>query len=155
MSSPIKLIIDTDPGIDDSMAILSAFSSPEVEVIGLTSIFGNVTTAMATRNAIFLTNLAGRSDVPVVEGAHTSLRGVAKERIADFVHGSDGFGNTSQPQADGNPIPGSAAEFIVRMANEHPGQVTILALAALTNVALALELDAKLPEKLVSNAFSR
>lgn len=132
------------------MAILSAFNSPEVEVIGLTSIFGNVTTAMATHNAIFLTNLAGRSDIPVIEGSHTSLRGVRKERIADFVHGSDGFGNTSQIPADGEAAPGSAAEFIVRMATENPGEVTVLALASLTNVALALQLDPALQNKLVS-----
>ena len=85
---------------DDSMAILAAFNSPEVEVIGLTTIFGNVPTRMATRNAILLRELAGRGDVPVAEGALTSLRGVAKERIADFVHGSDGFGNTNPPPAE-------------------------------------------------------
>jgi uridine nucleosidase len=131
------------------MAILAAFNSPEVEVIGLTSIFGNVPTAMATRNALVLAELAGRADVPVVEGAHKSLRGVAKERVADFVHGDDGFGNTGQAAAAGAAAPGSAAEFIVRMAAQHPGQVTVLALASLTNVALALHLDPGLPEKLV------
>ncbi|KAL4440556.1 hypothetical protein ABPG75_003557 [Micractinium tetrahymenae] len=145
---PIKLIIDTDPGVDDSMAILAAFNSPEVEILGLTSIYGNVPTPMATRNALTLCHLAGRSDVPVVEGAHKSLRGVAKERIADFVHGSDGFGNTNPPLAEASPAPGSAAEFIVRCAREHPGEVVVLALAALTNVALALHLDPQLPEKL-------
>ena len=132
------------------MAILSAFNSPEVEIIGITTLFGNVPTTRATRNALRLVHIAGRPDIPVVEGAHTSLCGVAKERIADFVHGSDGFGNTDQPPLDGNLVasPGSAAEFIVRMANTYPGEVTILALAALTNVALALQLDPKLAQKL-------
>lgn len=77
------------------MAIISAFNSPEVAVLGLTTIFGNVPTAMATRNALYLTHLAGRSDVPVVPGASFSLRGVEKSRVADFVHGVDGFGNTN------------------------------------------------------------
>jgi uridine nucleosidase len=178
------------------MAILAAFNSPEVEVIGLTSMYGNVPTRMATRNAITLCHLAGRQDVPVVEGAHKSLRGAAKERIADFVHGTDGFGNTAPQLAEvggvttwlptaisfssclraaapaplflchppsacclpttgpaflpqGEPAPGSAAEFIVRMASQHPGEVVVLALAALTNVALALHLDPCLAEKLV------
>ena len=133
------------------MAILSAFNaSDEVEIIGLTSLFGNVPTTMATRNALHLVQLAGHPEVPVIEGAHTSICGVAKERIADFVHGSDGFGNTEQPPFDGNltPAPGSAAEFIVRMANSYPGQVTVLALASLTNVALALQLDPQLSSKL-------
>ncbi|PSC71961.1 putative uridine nucleosidase 2 [Micractinium conductrix] len=146
--APIKLIIDTDPGVDDSMAILAAFNSPEVEIVGLTSIYGNVPTSMATRNAITLCALAGRVDVPVVEGSHKSLRGAAKERIADFVHGSDGFGNTNPQLAEGEPAPGSAAEFIVQQASKHPGEVVVLALAALTNVALALHLDPTLPEKL-------
>jgi uridine nucleosidase len=132
------------------MAILSAFNSPEVEVIGLTSLYGNVPTTMATRNALRLVHIAGREDVPVIEGAHTSIKGISKERIADFVHGSDGFGNTNQPPLNGNlsPEQGSAAEFIVKMANSYPGEVTVLALASLTNVALALQLDSNLPNKL-------
>jgi uridine nucleosidase len=136
---------------DDSMAILSAFNSPEIEIIGITTLFGNVPTTMATRNALHLTAIAGNPHVPVVEGAHTSLRGVTKERIADFVHGSDGFGNTSQNIEDGssNAVrPGSAAEFIVSMATACPGEITVLALASLTNVALALQLDPLLGEKL-------
>lgn len=132
------------------MAILSAFNSPELDVIGLTSIYGNVPTTMATDNAIHLTHIANRLDVPVYEGSHTSIRGAAKERIADFVHGSDGFGNTSQERKYERHVgEGTAAEFIVRCANEHPGEVTILALAALTNIALALQLDPQLAQKLV------
>lgn len=128
------------------MAILSAFNSHEnVTVLGLTTIYGNVPTRMATRNALYLTRvLANRSDVPVVEGSRTSLRGASKERIADFVHGSDGFGNTEPEMPDtlmDHVHHGSAAEFIVKMAHEHPGKVVVLALAALTNVALALQLD--------------
>lgn len=132
------------------MAILSAFNSPEdVEVIALTTIYGNVPTQMATRNAIYLKNLANRAEVPVVEGSWTSLRGAAKERIADFVHGSDGFGNTNQPASEGSAHPGSAAEFIVEAATKYPGEVVVLALAPLTNLALALHLDPRLGEKLV------
>ena len=140
------------------MAILSAFNSrDDVEILGLTSLFGNVPTKLASANALRLVHIAGREDVPVVEGAHTSLRGVAKERIADFVHGDDGFGNTNNnnnniDNSNGSLLPslspGSAAEFIVRMADTYPGEVTILALAALTNVALALQLDPQLAEKL-------
>lgn len=118
--------------------------------MGITTIFGNVPTDMATRNAIFLKILAGRPDVPVYQGSKTSLCGASKERIADFVHGRDGFGNTSQTPAVGDPEPGSAAEFLVRIANEHPGQVVVLALAALTNIALAFQLDPSLFQKLKS-----
>ena len=152
MTGPIKLIIDTDPGIDDSQAILGAFSCPEVDILALTSIFGNVPTEIATRNALFLRTKAGRPDVPVYRGCATSLCGAIKERIADFVHGDDGFGNTNQAfsESAGDAAPGSAAEHIVRLANEHPGEVVVLCLAALTNPALALQLDTKLHEKLKS-----
>ncbi|PIA29561.1 hypothetical protein AQUCO_05800004v1 [Aquilegia coerulea] len=68
-----KIIIDTDPGIDDAMAILVALESPEVDVIGLTTIFGNVYTTLATRNALHLLELAGRSDIPVAEGSHLTI----------------------------------------------------------------------------------
>jgi uridine nucleosidase len=148
--APIKLVIDTDPGIDDSMAILGAFSCERVDVLALTSIFGNVPTELATRNALFLRSKAGRPDVPVYRGCATSLCGAAKERIADFVHGDDGFGNTDQvfTETADDAAAGSAAEHIVRLANEHPGEVVILCLAALTNLALALQLDSKLQEKL-------
>ena len=136
------------------MAIIAAFNSPEdVEVIGLTTVFGNVPTPMATANALRLVHIAGLSpQIPVYEGSHTSLCGVTKERIADFVHGADGFGNTNQPSlphpSAPTPSPGSAAEFIVRAANQYPSQVTILALASLTNLALALQLDPLLSTKL-------
>ncbi|RMZ53177.1 hypothetical protein APUTEX25_005166 [Auxenochlorella protothecoides] len=125
--APLKLIIDTDPGIDDSMAILAAFHSPEVEIIGLTTIFGNV---------------------PVAQGALTSLKGVAKERIADFVHGSDGFGNTDPEFSQEEPLPISAAQFIVECAAKWPGEVVVLALGPLTNVALAIHLNPDLPQLL-------
>lgn len=141
--------------VDDSMAILSAFNSrEEVEVIALTTLYGNVPTRMATENAVFLAHMADRKDLVVYEGAKTSLRGAAKERIADFVHGSDGFGNTGQhvrqvvernPDAVGRQ---SAAECIVECARKYPGEVTVLALAALTNVALAIQLEPKLPQLL-------
>lgn len=150
ISRPTKLIIDTDPGIDDSQAILGAFSCPEVDIIALTSIFGNVPTEIATRNALFLRTKAGRPDVPVYRGCATSLCGAVKERIADFVHGQDGFGNTNQTFAEtaNGASPGSAAEHIVRLVNEHPGEIVVLCLAALTNIALALQLDSKLQDKL-------
>ncbi|KAK3226805.1 hypothetical protein Dsin_006667 [Dipteronia sinensis] len=69
LSGSSKLIIDTDPGIDDSMAIFMAFQTPEVEILGLTTIFGNVTTEDATHNALLLCEIAGRPDIPVAEGS--------------------------------------------------------------------------------------
>ncbi|KAB5548543.1 hypothetical protein DKX38_011949 [Salix brachista] len=72
-AEPKKIIIDTDPGIDDAMAIFLALRSPEVEVIGLTTIYGNVYTTLATRNALHLLEVAGRTDIPVAEGSHVTI----------------------------------------------------------------------------------
>ena len=72
---PRKIIIDTDPGVDDSMAIFFALCSPELDVIGLTTIFGNVHTELATANALRLLEIAGRQDIPVAQGARDALTG--------------------------------------------------------------------------------
>lgn len=146
-AKPKKIIIDTDPGIDDAMAIFIAFNSPEVEVLGLTTVFGNVRTPTATRNALHLCEVAGRTDVPVAEGEHVTLKGVAKVRIADFVHGADGLGNTGPPPPAGAAARETGPEFLVRMAREHPGEVTVVALAPLTNIAKAIALDPEFPKK--------
>ncbi|XP_054810376.1 probable uridine nucleosidase 2 isoform X3 [Prosopis cineraria] len=78
-SEPKKIIIDTDPGIDDAMAIFLALRSPEVEVIGLTTIYGNVYTTLATRNALHLLEVAGRTDIPVAEGSHVTLTAIQQD----------------------------------------------------------------------------
>nr|UXM20076.1 UGT53 [Panax notoginseng] len=141
MAGPKKIIIDTDPGIDDAMAIFVALNSPEVEVIGLTTIYGNVYTSLATRNALHLLEVAGRIDIPVAEGSHVTITKGTKLRIADFVHGVDGLGNQNFPPPKGKPIKQSAAEFFVEQANLYPGEVTVVALGPLTNVAMAIQLD--------------
>lgn len=123
------------------MAIFLALQSPEVEVIGLTTIYGNVYTTVATRNALHLLEVAGRNDIPVAEGSHVTLTKGTKLRIADFVHGADGLGNQNFPPPKGKPIEISAAEFLVQQANLYPGQVTVVALGPCTNIALAIQLD--------------
>lgn len=140
-TEPKKIIIDTDPGIDDAMAIFLALRSPEVEVIGLTTIYGNVYTTLATRNALHLLEIAGRTDIPVAEGSHVTITQGVKLRIADFVHGADGLGNQNFQPPKGKPIEQSAADFIVEQANLYPGKVTVVALGPLTNIALAIQQD--------------
>ncbi|XP_050230206.1 uridine nucleosidase 1 isoform X1 [Mercurialis annua] len=143
---PQKLIIDTDPGIDDSMAILMAFQSPEWDIIGLTTTFGNTKLEDATRNALFLCEIAGYPDVPVAQGNSEPLKG-GKPRIADFAHGSDGVGNLSLPSPNGQKIEKSASEFLVDKISESPGEVSILALGPLTNLALAIKRDSSFASK--------
>ncbi|KAL8030504.1 hypothetical protein ABFX02_14G289800 [Erythranthe guttata] len=139
MAERKKIIIDTDPGIDDAMAIFLALQSPEVEVIGLTTIFGNVYTTLATRNALHLLEIAGRTDIPVAEGSHVTITKGTKLRIADFVHGTDGLGNQNFPPPKGKQIDQSAADFLIQQAALYPGEVTVVALGPLTNIALAIQ----------------
>ena len=137
-----KIIIDTDPGVDDAMAILFALQSPELEVVGLTTIFGNVHTDLGTQNALRLVEFAGK-DVPVAHGADVPLV-VPLEHIADFVHGTDGLGNTNQPPPTGKPVNMPAAQFIVETVMANPGEITLVPVGPLTNIALALALEPRL-----------
>ena len=136
---PKKIIIDTDPGVDDAMAILFALQSPELEVVGLTTIFGNVHTDLGTQNALRLVEFAGK-DMPVAHGADVPLV-VPLEHIADFVHGTDGLGNTNQPPPTGKPVNMPAAQFIVETVMANPGEITLVPVGPLTNIALALALE--------------
>ncbi|URD72685.1 Inosine-uridine preferring nucleoside hydrolase [Musa troglodytarum] len=125
---PLKVIIDTEPGI------------------GLTTIFGNVSTEDATRNALLLCEIAGHPEVPVAEGSHERLKG-GKPRVADFVHGSDGLGNIFLPPRLGKQIEKTASEFLVEKVSQYPGDVCILALGPLTNLALAIKRDSSFANK--------
>ena len=90
-----KIIIDTDPGIDDAMAILFAFAHPEIELIGLTTIFGNVATELATANALRILALIN-STIPVCQGETTATAG-PPQPYPDWVHGKDGLGDINWP----------------------------------------------------------
>ncbi len=138
-----KIIIDTDPGVDDAMAILFALKSPEVEVVALTTIFGNVHTDLATQNALRLIELAGQPDIPVARGAEMPLV-VPLGNIADFVHGTDGFGQTNQPPPKGRTLDKPAAQLIVETIMAYPGEITLVPLGPLTNIALALALEPRI-----------
>ncbi|XP_073007048.1 probable uridine nucleosidase 2 isoform X3 [Typha latifolia] len=103
--------------------------------------------------------VAERTDIPVAEGSHETIMKATKLRIADFVHGTDGLGNQNFPPPKGQPIGQSAASFLVEQTNEYPGEVTVVALGPLTNIALAIELDPSFPKKigqivLLGGAFS-
>ncbi|MBN1680219.1 MAG: nucleoside hydrolase [Anaerolineae bacterium] len=140
---PQKIIIDTDPGVDDAMAIFFALRSPELDVIGLTTIFGNVHTELATVNALRLLAIAGRTDIPVAEGAHDPLTGPFEGPVP-YVHGDDGQGNVNLPPADNRAIPQTAAAFIVEQVMAAPGAITLVPIGPLTNIALALRLEPRI-----------
>ena len=140
-----KILIDTDPGIDDAMAIHLAFAHPGLEVVGLTSVFGNVHVDKATRNALRLVEMAGAT-CPVAEGAAAPLV-QPLQPPAYFVHGPEGFGDIPAETPAGAPDPRDAARFIVDTVNAHPGEVKLCPVGPLTNIALALRLDPSITRK--------
>ena len=144
-----KIIIDTDPGIEDAMAIHYALGCPELDVVGLTTIFGNVRTPLATANALALLEVAGRGDIPVAEGALGPSTGGVFDEPAAFVHGDDGFGDGGVAAAPtGRAVALGAAEFIVDAVRAAPGEITLAPLGPLTNIARAAELEPRLAELL-------
>ena len=130
-----KIIIDTDPGQDDAVAILLALASPELEVLGITAVAGNVPLALTQRNARVVVELAG-SDVPVHAGAHAPL--VRPLVTAEHVHGKTGLDGWDAPEPSHPLASEDAVGFIIKTVRAHPGEVTLCPLGPLTNVAQAL-----------------
>ncbi len=138
-----RIIIDTDPGVDDSMAILLAFNSPELKIEGLTTVFGNTGSEVTTLNGLRLVELAGHPEVPVARGVdQPMLRPYKGEGWR--VHGRNGLGQVDFPPPVGEPDPRRAAQFIVDMVMANPGEITLVPLAPLTNVALAVLLEPRI-----------
>ena len=132
MSTPI--VIDCDPGHDDAIAILLALASPEVEVLGITTVAGNQTLDKTTRNALKVLELAGRADIPVAAGADAPLR--RKLRVAANVHGESGLDGPSLPEPTTQVVAAHAADVLAELIE--PG-VVLVPTGPLTNVALMLE----------------
>jgi purine nucleosidase len=138
-----KLLIDTDPGVDDALAILMAFR--HADPVGLGIAAGNVGLGHTVANALKLVDLAG-ADTPVFPGCAGPL--VLPAEDAAFVHGADGFGDTGYEHSARRAESEHAALAILRLSREHAGQLTFVALGPLTNLALALRLDPALPERI-------
>ena len=135
----MNLIIDTDPGIDDAMAIAYAHAEPEIDIVGVTTIFGNTHVAQSSRNARFFLDLLG-VDVPVAEGACLP-RNATSYCPSSNVHGPEGFGDLVKIPEIGENLNESAAQYLVRMARETKRDLTICAVGPLTNIADAIQLD--------------
>ncbi|MFP4210793.1 MAG: nucleoside hydrolase [Alkalispirochaeta sp.] len=132
-----SIIIDTDPGIDDAMAIFYALGAPEIDVVGITTVFGNAPVETTTRNALSLLEIAGRQDIPVARGAARPLASAYRGSV-DHVHGADGQGNVALPPPAIEEDPRRATEFIIDTVRKRPGEITLVTLGPLTNLALLL-----------------
>ena len=140
---PRKIIIDTDPGIDDTQAILLALKSPEIELVGLTSIYGNVSSAQAANNALKILEFTGRSNIPVAKGVDVPLV-IEPHHHATHVHGENGLGNSNLPEPKGKVLGISAVEFIIKTILDNPGEITLVPIGPLTNIALAVRIEPKI-----------
>jgi pyrimidine-specific ribonucleoside hydrolase len=134
---PIPLVIDTDPGIDDALAVLLALASPEVDLRLVTTVHGNVALAQTTENALRVLHLAGRADVPVAAGAAESLVHVQAER-AGHVHGAAGLGGVELPPSAAAADPRPAVVALAELLTTSSEPVTVAAIGPLTNIALLL-----------------
>jgi inosine-uridine nucleoside N-ribohydrolase len=137
-----KVIYDTDPGVDDAMALLFLHRHPEIDLIGITTVFGNASIETTTRNALFLKR-EWAIPAPVAKGASVTIDPSRKEGAwPTFVHGDDGLGNINVPEVVDVPLdPRPAYQFIIDTVRANPGEVTLVAVGRMTNLALALKAD--------------
>ena len=139
-----RFIIDTDPGVDDAHAILLALAHPGVQVEAITTVNGNVDLNLTTANALKILDVAEK-DIPVYRGCDRPL--INRPESAAFVHGSDGLGDARIPASKKQVQSEHAVHALIRLANENPGEFTLVAIGPLTNLAVALSIDPDLPKK--------
>lgn len=147
-----KILIDTDGGIDDAIAIMVALSDPAVEVVGITTGYGNTSMLQASSNVLSILKLFGKDyTVPVAMGATTPLDGIMRSPDV-AVHGANGLGNVRLPKSVTIPVARKAEDFIVSTIKRNPGEITVVSLGRLTNLARAVKKCpeiAKLAKKLI------
>jgi purine nucleosidase len=138
-SASKKIILDTDPGTDDAMALMLALNSPELDVRAVTVVPGNVTAAQGLDNALRMMSLANRCDVPAAAGAQHPL--FQKLITAEFWHGKNGLANIELPPSKCKVDPRYAPDLIIQLVHASPHEITLVPVGPLTNVALAVERD--------------
>jgi pyrimidine-specific ribonucleoside hydrolase len=140
---PRRVIIDTDPGTDDALAIFLALNSPELHVEALTPVAGNVPLELTLPNALRLLEIAGKAGIPVAAGADRPL--VRRLITATYAHGQNGLGGIPFPEPATKPASESATQTIRRLVHASPHQIGIVAIGPLTNIATAFREDPELP----------
>ncbi|HSB02449.1 MAG TPA: nucleoside hydrolase [Anaerolineales bacterium] len=141
---PKKILLDTDPGIDDACAILLALASPELSLEGLSIVHGNCSLEQATKNALSILELVNASHIPVASGCTLPL--VQPSLLAPETHGDTGLGYARLPEPRRKPIGRHGIDFLIETILASPGEVTLVAIGPLTNVALAIRKEPRMVE---------
>ena len=139
-----RIIIDTDPGVDDALTFLLALSSPEIKLEALTTTQGNVTVDKATRNALAVLELAGAGHIPVAQGSALPL--VQPLRASDLVHGKSGVGNSKLSEPGNQPVAQHAVDFLIDKVLAEPAEISIFPIGPLTNIAMAIRKETRFAE---------
>ena len=134
-----RVIIDTDPGVDDAFALLLAMCSPQLRIEAITAVAGNVPLELTLPNALRMVEIAHRTDIPVAAGAKAPL--LRRLVTAAYAHGENGLGGALFPEPRTMPVAESAADLIQRMVRKYPGEITLITLGPQTNIATALNAD--------------
>jgi len=146
MADRMPVILDVDTGIDDALALLYACASPDLELVAVTCVAGNVPASQVAENTLALLELVGRGDVPVALGA---VRPLVKPLVTtEETHGPRGIGHARLPAPTRALVPGHAADLIADAARRRPGEVQLVTLGPMTNLALALKRELRLPSLL-------
>lgn len=140
MSGSRKVVLDTDPGIDDAMALLYLHACGNLELLGITTILGNASIENCTNNALFLCEQFGIT-APVYRGADRGVAGEQPEDYPDFVHGINGLADIQVTVAGKSAEDQDACTYLLESSNANPGEITIIAVGRLTNIAMALNKD--------------
>jgi inosine-uridine nucleoside N-ribohydrolase len=139
-----KIILDTDPGIDDALALFLALASPGVQLEAITTVSGNVPVEYTTRNALTLLELASRTDIPVARGCARPL--VISPVLAADVHGGNGLGDVILPEPQLRPLEQHAVELLIEKIMAAPGEITLVCVGPLTNIAQAVRGEPRLAQ---------
>lgn len=140
--SQVKMVIDTDGGVDDAVAILWAATRPVIDLLAITVVHGNVECSVAAENVCRVLELAGRNDVPVFLGETSPFPEAPRLRPAGFVHGADGLGNTNRPKASQSPREGDGVKELIDVVKSNTGEISLVTVGPLTNIARAVRCDA-------------
>lgn len=134
-----RVIIDTDPGVDDAFALLLAMCSPQLHIEAITAVAGNVPLDLTLPNALRMVEIAKRTDIPVAAGAKAPL--LRRLVTATYAHGENGLGGAVFPEPKTAPVSESAADLIQRIVRKYPGEITLITIGPQTNIATALTAD--------------